>query len=110
VTFCRLHTSWIVLDFHSLDRYTWEMLRRGAVMPARKSLHSSKSTPCNRRSRQGKIPAAAMKSRVEEPLRARTMTPRTLNVYENKVSYRFFRVFRWPAGRLRTLKIKGLHR
>ena len=35
---------------------------------------------------------------------------RTLNVYENTGCYRFFGVFRRPAGRLRTLKIKGWHR
>jgi hypothetical protein len=79
-------------------------------MPARKSLHGSKSSPCNLRSRQGKIPAAAVKSRGEEPPRVRTKTPRTLNVYENTGSYRFFRVFLRPTETLRTLIIKGLHR
>jgi hypothetical protein len=79
-------------------------------MPARKSLHFSKSTPSNLRSRQGKIPVAGVKSWVEEPRRARTKTPRTLNVYENTGSYRFSRVFRRPAERRWTLKIKGLHR
>jgi hypothetical protein len=79
-------------------------------MPARKSPHLSKSSPCNLRSPQGKIPAAAVNSRVEENQRARTKTPQTLNVYENTGSYRFFRVFRRPARRLRTLITKGLAR
>jgi hypothetical protein len=110
VTFCRLQCGWILLDIHSLDSYTSEVLRRGAVMPVRKSLHCSKSSPSNLRSPQGKIPVAATKSRVEEPPRARTKAARTLNVYEITGSYRFFRVFRWPTERLRTLKTKGLHR
>ena len=79
-------------------------------MPARKSLHFSKSSPCNLRSPQGIIPAAAMKSEVEEPRRNRVGTSRTLNVYENTGSYRFFRVFLRPTETLRTLIIKGLHR
>jgi hypothetical protein len=110
VTFCRLQASWILLDFHSLDSYTWRVLRRGAVMPARKSFHFLKSSPSNLRSSQGKIPAAEAEFRVEEPRRAYTETTRTLNVYEKTGSYRFLRVFRRPAGRLQTLKTKGLHR
>jgi hypothetical protein len=79
-------------------------------MPARKSLHFSKSSPSNLRSSQGKIPSAAMKSRVEEPRRTRSETPRTLNVYENTGSYRFFKGFQRSTEWPRTLKTKGLHR
>jgi hypothetical protein len=67
-----------------------------------------KSIPSGLRSPPGKIPAEARRSRVEESRQARAKTPRTLNVYENTGSYRFFRAFRWPALRLRILKTKGL--
>jgi hypothetical protein len=53
-------------------------------MPARKSLRFSKSSPSNLPSPQGKIPAAATKSVVEERRRAHAKTPRTLNVIERK--------------------------
>jgi hypothetical protein len=79
-------------------------------MPARKSLRFSKSSSSNLRNRQGKIPAAAVESRVKEPRRAAAKTLRTLNVYENTGSYRFLRVFRRRAGKVRTLRTKGLHR
>jgi hypothetical protein len=79
-------------------------------MPVRKFPILSNVGPCNLRSPQGKTRAAAMNSRVGEPRRARARTPRTLNIYENTGSYRFFTVFRQPAGRFRTLKVKGLHR
>jgi hypothetical protein len=79
-------------------------------MPVRMSLPFSKSSPSDLRTPQGKIPAAATKSRVEGRRRARARTSRTLNVYENTGSYRFFRAFRWPAPRLWILKIEGLLR
>jgi hypothetical protein len=59
-------------------------------MPARKFLHGSKSSTSCLRSLQGKVPAAAVKSRVEESWWVLTKTPRTLNVYENTGGYRFF--------------------
>jgi hypothetical protein len=77
-------------------------------MPVRKSLPFSKSSLSDLRSPEGKIPAAATKSGVEEHRQARTRPPRTLNVYEDTGSYRFFRAFRWSAQRLLALKIKGL--
>jgi hypothetical protein len=84
------------------------MLQRGAVMPARKFFHFSKPSPCILRSPQGKIPAAAVKSRVEEPRRARTKTPRTLNVYENTGSYWFFQEFSAVGGKAQDIENKGV--
>jgi hypothetical protein len=79
-------------------------------MPARKYLYFSKSSPSYLRSPQAKIPTAAAKSRVEERQRDPAGTQRTLNVYENTGSYRFFRAILWLTRRLPTLKIKGLPR